>query len=44
MDKKIEKQARRAATAEGVSFSSWVEKAVRENLAAISGKLEGSAL
>lgn len=38
MDKRVEKMARKAATLEGVSFSSWVERAVKENLAAITGK------
>lgn len=38
MDKKIEKMARKAASLEGLSFSSWVERAVRENLASITGK------
>lgn len=38
MDKKIEKMARKAATLEGLSFSSWVERSVRESLADITGK------
>jgi predicted HicB family RNase H-like nuclease len=38
MDKKVEKAARKAASLEGVSFSSWVERAVRENIAALIGK------
>lgn len=38
MDMKIEKLARKAAFSEGVSLSAWIERAVRENLAAINGK------
>jgi predicted HicB family RNase H-like nuclease len=36
MDRKTEKLARKAATTEGISFSAWVERAVRDNLAAIT--------
>ena len=38
MDEKLMKRARKAAFAEGVTFSNWVERAVRDNLAAIAAK------
>lgn len=38
MDKRVEKLARKAAFSEGLSLSAWIERAVRENLAAVVAK------
>jgi predicted HicB family RNase H-like nuclease len=37
IDRETEQQARKAAMAEGISFSAWVERAVRANLSTVTG-------